>query len=475
MSKITSPPFFKTSDYSIKNSTFINLVTTSYNSTVYACVDQKTTKPTTTTISGNTTTVNSGGNISLSVLTTRVLAEMLGYFFAPSVVPIPPALPYKNQVPLDSVADERIFNFFNFWNKSDASDFFTSLGQDFQKISGITSGGTKYSQQTQDFNNFVTYVVVLGLSIPTSPNGIILSSPLDIFTPKSSPGIYNNAAENLMTFLRNCGGLGNVPVSDVTIPQSYSTNPSNIWNQGYVDIFCTQVFDNYCKEQVPPLETSSQTCVSGFRKKLANSTTALNWCGCFAPLSSFVLNALKNVTNKQSCDSFCYREGGIKLYNPPSKSTDGSIRDITCSGSQVCIIDNNNINANDSQGSITFNQVCKCSSNQACLCYIDTSTPGLLDNVSNSEGGGMNSSVNFSQKCSNAICFQIDPVTGAENEVKCNGVNPGRTGDVFSNSSTGMTTLENYERIDSTFWFFILFFLIVLLIYQFSYLEIKLF
>lgn len=455
---------FSFSEYSITNPTFINLVVTSYNGTTG-----------TTGIYQKVETTD-----GLSVLTKRVLAEMLGYFFAPVAVgsttaDIPSTLPYPNQSPLNSVENERIFNFFNFWNQSNAGDFFSNLGADFQSVSGIKDGGKGYSTQTQYFNIFVTYIIVYGFSIPTSPNGISLSSPLDIFTPKSNTAKYNNAGENLMTFLSNCAGLGNVPLFSTAIPQTVTSNPSEIWNTGYVDIFCTQVFSNYCEEQVPSLETTSQACVNGFRTKLANSTTALNWCGCFAPLSNFIESKLQGVKNKQACDSLCYRDGGIKLYNPPSGSeTGGSDRDIKCSNSQVCIIDNNNINASDSQGSITFNQVCKCSNKQACLCYIDTSTPGLLDSVS-SDGEGLNSSVIFNQECSNAICFTINPVSGVENEVDCNSVNPGRTGDVFTKSSSGMTTLENYERIDSTFWFFILFFLIVLLIYQFSYLEIKLF
>ena len=446
------------SEYNITNQTFINLVETSYNASdgVYKTVS------------------TSEGKGDLVVLTTRVLAEMLGYFFAPSVN-IPSTLPYSQNESLDSIQNERIFNFFNFWNQSNASDFFANLGADFLLVSGIRAESNPiYSTIMQYCNIFVTYVVVLGLSIPTSPNGIGLSSPLDIFTPKSNTAKYNNAGENLMTFLSNCAGLGNVPVYTNTNVGT-GTTPSTIWNKGYVDIFCTQVFADYCEEQVPSLETTSQACINGYRTKLANSTTALNWCGCFAPLSNFFDSALQGVKNKQACDSFCYRDGGIKLYNPPSGSeTGGSDRDIKCSNSQVCIIDNNNINASDSQGSITFNQICKCSNKQACLCYIDTSTPGLLDNVS-SDDEGLNSSVIFNQECSNAICFTINPVSGVENEVDCNSVNPGRTGDVFTKSSSGMTTLENYERIDSTFWFFILFFLIVLLIYQFSYLEIKLF
>ena len=86
----------------------------------------------------------------------------------------------------------------------------------------------------------------------------------------------------------------------------------------------------------------------------------------------------------------------------------------------------------------------------------------------------MKSAVIYNQKCTNSICFTIDPITGVENEVPCNPVNPGRTGDAFLNSAAGKTSLENYEKIDSSFWIFILFFLIVLLIYQFSFLEIKL-
>ena len=396
-------------------------------------------------------------------LDTKILNEMLGY---------PDTFPANSQN-FNNTGEVRTLNFFIFWNKDDQNgDYFTDLGTIFS--TNIAQLDTHLPPPPNNFyqtNIFVTYILVFAFTgILSSPDGVNLSTPLDIFTPDSNRTRYSRAAKNLSVFLSNSRGLGNVPIYASSNTQP---SPQTIWNTGYVSEFCNIEFKKYCVSQT--LEINSQKCISGFRTKLANSTTGIDWCGCFAPLPNFISTALASVPHKHTCDSLCYRVGGIKLYNIPGDSNGNSPPGaFKCDNSQVCIIDNNNINANNSEAAITFNQICKCRNKQACLCYVETSTPGLLDNVANNEGQGMTSSVIYNQECTNSVCFTVDPITGVENEVECNPVNAGRTGDTFLNSASGKATVENYEKIDSTFWIFVSFFMVILLMYQFSYLEIKL-
>lgn len=402
------------------------------------------------------------GYIDTETLTTGVFSAMIGYPINEGSSP----QSSMTSAEITETGQLRTLNFFNFWNNK-SKTYLNGLADDFTNVSNVMPYDSAKNDRIYYGNISITYILILAFTFLGSPDGVRTTPSINIFTPKSNRASFCEATDNLRYFIKQCRGLGNAPVYPGNVKASLFLQQ---WNTGYLLNFCNQEFANFCLSE--NLETTDQKCLSSFRTKLANSTTALNWCGCFVPLTDFMIKSLGNVSNKKACDSLCFREDSIKLYYVPG--TDPGDESIINCNSQICIIDNNTINSVNSKANISFNQICKCTGGEACLCFIETSIPGLLDNVSGTDGVGMTSSVSYNQDCTNSLCFTIDPETGVENEVRCNPVDAARTGDTFQKTSPGKTTIEDYKKIDSTFWVFFIFLMLVLLMYQFSYLEIKL-
>ena len=361
----------------------------------------------------------------------------------------------NNLIDLDTV---RTQNFFNFWNKS--NDFFDTG----DRLNTYADGDY---QGLYDRNNIVTYILLLVFKgIMSSRDGVNLSNPVNIFTEPSDYKDFCKASENLQQFMRGAEGLGNFPVFPSTPSES---QVKDFWNNGFLNNFCNQQFAMSCKDG-----KVTDKCIEDYRTMLANKPIALSWCGCFTPLPSWEKDTYDvNIKiPKQTCDNFCFNPRTIGYYYPPlvGNSQPNASNRIECNAT-VCIIDDNKINAVDTNKTVDFNQICPCKPPVPCTCYINVSKPGVLDKVKSGDEGVLNQEA-FKQDCKNALCYIIDDATGEKKSVKCNAINTPATGSAFRNNVNGLTESKEYDKIYSNFWDFILLIIFVLIFFELAYIEV---
>lgn len=391
---------------------------------------------------------------------------------------------------------DRTQRIYNFWNnpkivnkdggfsikeKFIPSGFGLSLIQDFQS-QGDDSGSVSETDlgTLQSLNVLVTYLLVLIFeSIPSSVDGVNIYNPLNIFTEPTDRVFFCKASDNIRQFVNGTRGLGNFPLFSSPWKNSdIGDFLEKYWNTGYLSKYCSSQYTAFCTNKKIPF--TSDKCIQDYRKKMANSPNALNWCGCFTPLPTWVrgiFNINKNIP-PNTCDNLCFGSYGLNnvgYYNHPIINNAGSTEDpstrIQCP-STVCVIGDNSINAVNSKADVNFNQICPGGKNgQITRCYLDVTDPSLLDNVKSGENGLLSQST-FRQDCPEAICYVIDASTGVQRIVKCNSINTPATGGVFKNNTGGLSTTKKYETIYSDFWDFILLIMFLLILFEFAYIEI---
>lgn len=426
----------------------------------------------------------------------KIIKQMLG-FSSEGIRP-------NTSEDMKDVSLQRIQRIYVFWNQTN-NDFLSVIVSIFSTRTDIS---TLSIADVHNKNAFVTYLLVLFFKgILSSPDSINPANPLDMFTSPADKKDFSFAIVNLIKFVGTINGLGNYPVFNGTDSVS---NIKAYWNKGFIFQYCQEQYIKSCNnssgfKNSTSLDlndpTKEQDCVQNYRKKLSDTPLALSWCGCFSPIPTFVKNAMSDASKRQGagevfipsvCDNLCYKQsvtevintggeittGVIPYYHPPIGSSGPTVNNsneagtpIKCLGATICVIDQNNISSENTTGDINFNQICQCKPGNPCLCYIDTSTPGVLDNVSNGEKGMLNQT-NFSQKCTNAICYKIDG-KGNYQEVKCNGINTASTGDVFGKNKDGLSEIKNYEKIYDNFWYSLIFLTFVFVVFIFSYFEIS--
>jgi len=439
---------------------------------------------------------------------TQLLQQMLGFL---------PDTTSENPLPgdfndLKDVSLQRIQRIYLFWNELN-NETLNQLSGIFSIRADINTGGPSVndgdssSPDIRNKNSLITYLLVLFFKgILSSPDSINLAKPLDMFTSPADKEDFSLAIVNLIKFTGLINGLGNYPV--FINPASDKNNIDTYWNYGFIFNHCREQYLKFCNNSSGFKDSKTvelkdpekdQDCVQQYRKKLSETPLALSWCGCFTPIPTFVKNAIINASKKNGtapgsntpsvCDNLCYKEsvtvsdkknsyttGVIPYYHSPyaKDTTSGSNEPGTpmnCIGATICVIDKNNISSVNTTGDINFNQICKCTAGAPCMCYIDTTTPGILDNIRSGENGMLNQA-NFNQVCSNAICYKIEK-GGDYLEVKCNGINTPSTGGVFGKNKNGLAEKENYEKIYDNFWYSLIFLTFVFVVFIFSYFEIS--
>ena len=433
---------------------------------------------------------------------TQLLQQMLGFL---------PDTTSANHLPgdpddLKDVSLQRIQRIYLFWNELD-NETLNQLGGIFSIQSDIGKPDPTGTADIRNKNSLITYLLVLFFKgILSSPDSINLAKPLDMFTSPADKEDFSLAIVNLIKFTGLIKGLGNYPV--FRDPNSDASNIDTYWNNGFIFNHCREQYLKFCNNSSGFKDSTTvelkdpekdQDCVQQYRKKLSETPLALSWCGCFTSIPTFVKNAIINASKKNGtalgsnipsvCDNLCYKEsvtvsdkknsytaGVIPYYRSPynTELINGSNEagtPITCIGATICVIDKNNISSVNTTGDINFNQICKCTAGAPCMCYIDTTTPGILDNIRSGENGMLNQA-NFNQVCNNAICYKIEK-GGDYLEVKCNGINTPSTGGVFGKNKNGLAEKENYEKIYDNFWYSLIFLTFVFVVFIFSYFEIS--
>ena len=377
----------------------------------------------------------------------------------------------------------RTQRFYNFWNNIlNPSDLGLAFAQ-FDSTNPVTNL-TAFTAR----NFFLTYISVLVFErMLSSPDAVNMSTPLDIFTEKSSP-FFCKASENLRQFFSGAAGVGNFPIYISYSPTStsdYESYLQNGMNKGYFKHFCNGIFVKSCPKVEDP--NNNQKCIQDYRTKIAKSPVALSWCGCFTPLPDWAkkIYTEKNTETSGSvetikeypnaCDNLCFGPPGltiIKLYQVPyildSQINPGTV--IGCP-STICVIDDNAVNAVNTTGNVNFYQICPKQPGQITRCYLDVTKPGVLDNVRSGDNGMITQAL-FKQDCPDAVCYKINDQTGEQIITKCNDINTPSTGGLFSNNKDGKAAVEKYEKIYSVFWDGILIIIFLLILFEFAYVEI---
>ena len=398
----------------------------------------------------------------------------------------------SNQSTIDLGRTKR---FFNFWNNIKDP---VELGQGFSKFESNTT--TNFSD-FKDRNVFVTYIVSLVFNeLLSTPDGSNMTNPLDIFTERTDP-FFCKATENLRQFLSAAQGLGNFPIfqgSNSPATKGIQDYVKENSNQGYLSSFCNNVYLKTCPNSKDPQKDvdnttvapeEDQKCIQDYRTKIARSEIALAWCGCFTPIPNWVrkIYSVKDPDTEKGkltsakfpnvCDNLCYgppNDTIIKYYQPPFvANTADAVGNVIQCKVDVCVIDDNSINAVNSTGNINFNQICpKASAGTITECYLDVATPGILDNVKTDSGNGMLTQALFRQDCPDAVCYTIDDQTGQQNITKCNTINTPGTAGAFRNNINGLSGVQEYEKIYSGFWDGVIIIIFLLIFFELAYIEV---
>jgi hypothetical protein len=186
---------------------------------------------------------------------------------------------------------------------------------------------------------------------------------------------------------------------------------------------------------------SEYMCKSCDVENVTGNTDLLKLCGCSV---SSLKNSQIYGTVPLACDPLCSHE-------QVSKKRDVITGDVEECNATVCVVNNVNINVTESTiGGTNFTQVCpQCtSSGDVCKCIIDATIPTITDKV------GITSS--FRQYCPNAICLQVDNLTGKETVVDCD------------NAISSLTPKTYNFPIPTWVWIVVLFILLIFILIIYS-------
>ena len=275
----------------------------------------------------------------------------------------------------------------------------------------------------------------------------------------------NIPLENIILFLSNnkTYGAGN-----------YNSNTTGELqpNSGIIDIFCKDVgYSIYKTSQLNSGKTEEQL-LQDYRVAISNNPLFGQFCGCFAPLPQALDSLLDQPgstqgTNHLSCDPLCMTKTENKIRRWPTTITSQNPQ-IPQSPQQceenICVINDLSINITSSQDSVNFNQICECQGTQGCICIIDVTNPGILNKVTTTNGGGMSNQTVFKQHCTgDAQCYKLD--NGIYTFVPCNKINTAATPNINSTPDQGLGSIPYVEKIDSSFWIFLIIIISLVIIY----------
>lgn len=147
-------------------------------------------------------------------------------------------------------------------------------------------------------------------------------------------------------------------------------------------------------------------CSKFTRDQIASDVILNSMCGCYAPAQ--VIDKSSNATlPSAACDSICHLTGVVQRPDPTHA---GSVE--SCS-SNVCVIDDVNINLVDTSTYTAFQQICgACTETNPCTCFI--SGVNVNDTMNKSGIGPI-----YNQVCGpeNAQCFNTS--TGTAEPTTC--------------------------------------------------------
>jgi hypothetical protein len=368
----------------------------------------------------------------------------------------------EKDVFIDGIDRVRILRFCSFWSQSNQS-IFQSLGGKIAQVAGIATNNNT-GENISSANYFVTYILIFMLRLNSSfdPGFGQLNPPVSFFAGENNPS-FSPVVNSGKTFIQACLGLGNIPYN-TSSPRAIEID---YINKGFVYTYCKEVEENFCKDK----ELEGEECTVNYRDELGNNPILTKWCGCFAPLTSLIQEQFNNAglnKNPNRCDYFCFQTNTYDLFNRPGTGFGNALN---CDDSTICVLDKNNININGNNQNlrINFEQVCKCPANRICLCFLDVDYPGLLDNVSDGDKALLNQAV-YLQRCNNTTCYTV------EGEKICNPINTPESGRIREYESLyGRSIYQNYKEISQIFWVGLILIALFILLYIITFLEISYF
>ena len=211
---------------------------------------------------------------------------------------------------------------------------------------------------------------------------------------------YNTQSRNLHQYFLSQGGGG----------LGYCGDPTSI-----------PILESFCKAITPEGQN-----VSVF---VSSSPSIYQWCGCYSGQTPLAETTAQRENDQQrlACNPMCSYTESIKLYRNNSDTGLGdNYQELDCTET-LCVIDDVSIKVIDSEGKITFNQICPgCDTSGNCTCIIDTSVQGILDKIVVGDGGSQDP-VSFNQVCPGAQCYSVNS-QGIYTKIKCNTNNNANTG-----------------------------------------------
>ena len=375
------------------------------------------------------------------------------------------------------LAYSSLIQFYNFWGRNDS----VSLSKKYV-IESLIQNDIENTTSMISYNYVATYILFIffGNSMINISDGTISSHRPDINNQKNSQN-FTGVIINIKNFISQSSGQ----LTSLLGAGNYNLQSTGGQNRGFVYYMCiNDIYQSLTVKKKFLLEsdqnltndpsiysklTSKQ--ISFYRKEMSKNPILANWCGCFAPIPTFLqgqsFSSNFNTQSESPCDPLCYNEDNIGLYEVTDTGPVNQTPRIPCNG-EICVIDNVSIESFAETGRINFNQVCKgCKAqNKNCLCFLDVSTPNLVNKISSGQNAMVNQ-VNYVQNCPNSICFKVDDTTGSESITECNRFNiPSSAtldGALFRD---GLSSNKYPQKISNNLFFIFIVALFLFIIYQ---------
>lgn len=225
-------------------------------------------------------------------------------------------------------------------------------------------------------------------------------------------------------------------------------------------------------------KSNNKDLVDQYRNTVSVNDTLLEWCGCFTPPSSIMNKNLgneaqgqDNISSSTICDPLCITQNAIKRYSSLTslKNTNNLLQ---CSAN-ICVMNNININYQNSSAPILFEQICNgCVNNptKSCLCILDTTNMSYMNKITY-QGQTLLDQGIFQQVCPDSVCYQVN--NGILKEIECNTKLTGYTGQVSNYRESGMTEKQYYDKIDTKIYIFAFLIIGFFLLFDFNIFAIE--
>lgn len=239
-----------------------------------------------------------------------------------------------------------------------------------------------------------------------STNNFAIPGPcIDFFNSVNPTNVdeYKNIRLYMYEFFNEFENIRNCKITDDTQSLNYSSIQPNLY---YV---CSN-YGGFCEYGLNYQDNESDLGYKGYcsnvnKENLSDNTKNLsNFCGCHLNTDQYLSEY------DSSCDTICLPNPVIKKY------TDSNIR-IACT-QPICIISNVTINVYESDGSLSFSQLCgsSCVGNSCAICIMQDVSINDVESLMD---------VNFLTSCgkstetnlSGFICYET--IDGIVQEVEC--------------------------------------------------------